>query len=86
MGKVMITFRLMPEGPETNLEEIEKNAREILGGAFKSSRSQPFAFGLNALYIIAVVPDEQGIADKLETSLGQIEGVQGVETVDLDLV
>ncbi len=86
MGNVMITFRLMPEGPETDMGKIEENARSILGESFKNAQSRPFAFGLNALFVVCVVPDEQGVADRLESSLGKIENVQGVEVVGVDLV
>lgn len=86
MGKVMITFRLMPEGPETDLGKVEEDARSVLGDSFKNAQSKPFAFGLDALFIVCVVPDEQGAADRLESSLGQIENVQGVEIVGVDLV
>jgi elongation factor 1-beta len=86
MGKVMITFRLMPDGPETDLGKIEEAARGILGDSFKNAQSKPFAFGLDALFIVCVVPDEQGAADRLESSLSQIENVQGIEMVGVDLV
>lgn len=86
MGRVVITFRLMPEGPETDVGKIQEKVSEILGEKLKSVQSKPFAFGLDALYIVAAVPDEKGIVDKLESSLAEIEGVQGVETIGVDLL
>ncbi len=86
MGKVMITFRLMPDDPETDLDKIEEDAKSLLGDSFKNAQSKPFAFGLNALFVVCVVPDEQGAADRLESSLSQIENVQGIEIVGVDLV
>ena len=86
MGNVMITFRLMPEGPEIDVGKIEEDARSILGESFKNAQSKPFAFGLDALFIVCVVPDEQGASDRLESLLAKIENVQGVEIVGVDLV
>ncbi len=86
MGKVMLTFRLMPEGPETDLGKVEEDVRATLGDAFKNAQSKPFAFGLDALFVVAVVPDEQGAADRLESALAKIDNVQGVEIVGVDLV
>jgi translation elongation factor aEF-1 beta len=86
MGKVAITFRLMPEGLETDIEKIQEEVKAILGDYVKSMQSKPFAFGLNALYVVALVPDEKGIADKLESSLAQIKEIQGIEVVGLDLL
>ncbi|MEE9223316.1 MAG: elongation factor 1-beta [Thermoplasmata archaeon] len=86
MGKVAITFRLMPEGLETDIDKLQEDVKALLGDFVKSMQSKPFAFGLNALYVVALVPDEKGIADKLESSLGEIKEVQGVEVVGLDLL
>jgi translation elongation factor aEF-1 beta len=86
MGKVVITFRLMPEGPETDVGKIQEEVGDILGEGLKSVQSKPFAFGLDALYVVAAVPDEKGIADKLESSFADIDGVQGVETIGVDLL
>lgn len=86
MGKVMLTFRLMPEGPETDLGRVEEDVKAVLGNSYKNSQTRPFAFGLNALFVVAIVPDEQGVADRLESSLSRIENVQGVEIVGVDLV
>jgi translation elongation factor aEF-1 beta len=86
MGKVAITFRLMPEGLETDIEKLQEEVKAILGDYVKSMQTKPFAFGLNALYVIALVPDEKGIVDELESSLGGIKEIQGVEVVGLDLL
>jgi translation elongation factor aEF-1 beta len=86
MGDVAITFRLMPEGPEIEMSAIEEKVKEMLGVSFRSMQSKPFAFGLDALFVVAVVKDEKGAADRLESALSQISGVQTVETVGLDLL
>jgi translation elongation factor aEF-1 beta len=86
MGKVAITFRLMPEGLETDIDKLQEDVKGILGEYIKSMQVKPFAFGLNALYVIALVPDEKGIVDRLESSLGEIKDIQGIEVVGVDLL
>jgi translation elongation factor aEF-1 beta len=86
MGKVAITFRLMPEGLETDIDKLQEEVKGILGEYIKSMQVKPFAFGLNALYVIALVPDEKGIVDRLESSLGEIKDIQGIEVVGVDLL
>lgn len=86
MGQVAVTFRLMPEGPETEMKALEEKVRATLGKSFRSMQTKPFAFGLNALFVIAIVEDAEGATEKLESALSRIEGVQTVETVDLDLL
>lgn len=86
MGKVAITFRLMPESPDVDMNAIEEKVKEALGDSLKSMESKPFAFGLNALFAVAVVMDEEGASARLEDALSQIKGIQSVETVGLDLL
>ena len=86
MGKVAITFRLMPEGPDVEMSVIEEEVKKALGDSLRSMKSKPFAFGLNALFAVAVIMDEGGADERLESALSQIKGVQSVETVGLDLI
>lgn len=86
MGTVAVTFRVMPEDAEADLEGIKTRARVALGGSIRDVREEPVAFGLNALVIVAVVSDAAGGSDRLEESLAAIPGVGSVETVDVTLV
>jgi elongation factor 1-beta len=86
MGSVAITFRVLPDDPETDLERIKSRIRERLEGSLRDLREQPVAFGLNAILAVAVVNDAEGGSDRLEQSLAAIPGVGSVETVDVTLV
>jgi len=86
MGTVAVTFRIMPEDPETDLEEIKARVRKALGGFVREMKEQPVAFGLVAILAIAVMKDTEGGSDELEQSLAAIPGVGSVETVDVTLV
>jgi len=84
MGEVAITYRLMPSGLEVDLKGVQDKAKEILGERrFHSSEVKPIAFGLNALEIVAIVEEVEGLGERLEGELAAIEGVQSIETVTL---
>ncbi|HYS73326.1 MAG TPA: elongation factor 1-beta [Thermoplasmata archaeon] len=85
MGSVAITFRIMPDDAETDLEEVKSRVRTSLAGSLRDLREQPVAFGLNAILAIAVVSDSGG-TEPLEQALAAIPGVGSVETVDVTLV
>ena len=84
MADAVVKIKIMPESPDANLDEIEKQAREILEKADAKSvtaEQQPVAFGLVALIITFLIPEtfEQ---DPLEKSLGEIENVSSVQIID----
>jgi elongation factor 1-beta len=86
MGTVAVTFRIMPEDPETDLEEVKARVRKALAGSVREMKEQPVAFGLTAILAIAVMKDTEGGSDELEQSLAAIPGVGSVETVDVTLI
>ena len=86
MGSVAITFRLMPESPDTDLRAIRKGVELALGPSLRGMQEKDVAFGLRALLALAVVPDEAGSSDRLEASLSAIPGVSSVEAIDVTLV
>ena len=47
---------------------------------------QPIAFGLKALLVAAVMPDEAGISDEFVEKIQQIESVESVEVESVELV
>jgi len=86
MGSVAVTFRILPEDAEADLEPVKARVRKTLGGALRDLKEQPVAFGLKAILAIAVVGDAEGGSDRLEQSLAALPGVGSVETVDVTLV
>lgn len=84
MGEVAITYRLMPNDVEVNLEAVKEKAVAVLGEQrFHSYEVKPIAFGLKALEITAVIEEVEGLGDRLEAELEAIDGVQSIETVAL---
>ena len=48
MGKVAVSFRIMPEGVEVDIDRLQAAVRTSLGGRLKRLEVTPVAFGLNA--------------------------------------
>lgn len=88
MGNVMMVYKIMPEGPECDLERMETRIKEIVDerGTFKGSDREKVAFGLKAIVTKIVVPDEGGIVDELEEKLKEIDEVQSVSAEDVTLI
>ncbi len=85
MGEVLIKYRLMPDGPEVDLDALQSKLQDGLPGfaTLQTAEAVPFAFGLKALVTAIVVEDEEGNSDKLEEHLHAVDGVQGVELLEM---
>src|SRR5438445_13157148 len=86
MGSVAVTFRVMPDDPETDLERLKSRIRERLTDSLRDLREQPVAFGLTGILDVALASDAEGGSDRLEETLAAIPGVGSVETIDVTLV
>lgn len=85
MGQVAITFKLMPENPQTDLEHIKKSIETRFPESVKSVEVKPIAFGLKMVEILFVLPDKGG-TDEIESFLQKIKGVASVEAGDITLL
>ncbi len=85
MGEVMLVYKVMPNDPELDLDELEKKIKETAQkfGKLKGTREEKVAFGLKAIIPTIVVDEESGAVNELEDALREIEGVQSAEAVDL---
>ncbi len=89
MGEVAMRIRLMPEGPEVDLSTVEEDVRVRVsesGGEVQVVEVKPFAFGLNAMEIAVTMPDKGSDPDSMEQALEEIEGIQGVEVLEVGLL
>mgnify|MGYP001602117907 CR=1 FL=1 len=89
MAKAIITFKLMPESPDVDLEAVKAQALEIAQEAGSIGQMQtkiePFAFGLKAVLILAMYDVEGSDFDAIAEKMSQIEGVQSAEVAKMDL-
>lgn len=87
MGNVLVTYRIMPEGPEIPLEQLTARVKDVGKVAQRSEIvEQPFAFGLKVLIAKFIVADGSGLSDEIEAKLGSLEGVSSVECLELGLI
>tara|TARA_B100000315_G_C14295592_1_gene459370 strand:+ start:276 stop:551 length:276 start_codon:yes stop_codon:yes gene_type:complete len=86
MADVIITLKIMPESPEINLKELEEKAKleiENFGGEVGKVEIEPIAFGIKALKLIFVMPEEKGSTEELEKNVSEIIGVNSAEVTDV---
>jgi elongation factor 1-beta len=81
LGEVAVTVRLMPESADVDIDRLEADVRARV--RVHSIEREPIAFGLEALRIVAVVPDAAGGTDPLEEALSSIPGVGNVQVIDV---
>jgi len=88
MGDVAINYRLLPESPDVNLEDLTARIEAALPAGVKlhKSTTKPFAFGLSAIEILVVMKDSGGLSDQTEESLRKVEGIQSVELLEMSLI
>lgn len=88
MGDVLATFRIMPEGVEVDISKLKETIAHSVEGTIKiqSMVERPFAFGLKAIELAVILADMEGGTEKLEETLGKLEGVQSVENTGVTLV
>lgn len=75
----------MPESPETNLGKLKIEAEKTikgLGGQLHSTENEEIAFGLKALILTLLWPENKG-SDELEKKLAKIKGVNSVNVIDV---
>jgi elongation factor 1-beta len=89
MAKAIITFKIMPESPEVDLEPIKEEARKIAkeAGAIGEMqvKEEPIAFGLKAVLVMAMYEVAGSDFDGIAAKMNEIEEVQSAEVAKMDL-
>jgi len=85
MATAGIQFKIMPEGVDTDLEQLKTNLKKATesfeSGVFNDAKEEPIAFGLKALIVtIALSEDEE--SEFVEKAFNEIEGVSSVKLID----
>lgn len=84
MATVILTVKIMPSSPTTDLEVIKKSAEEAMsaeGAAGTVFEEKPIAFGLKAIYMKFSLPEEKG-TEIVEEKLSKIKEVSSVTIED----
>jgi len=87
MAQVVVTIKIMPISPETDLNNIESQAKTKIIDFSQTKETkteqEPIAFGLKAVKIIFVMDENKGSTDSLEENIKKIDGVNSVEVIDV---
>lgn len=81
MGSVIATFKIMPEGVETDLDSIEKSLKEKMNP--QRMERVPIAFGINSIKMIKIIDEKEGEIDRITDEIKNINGVREVEIIGL---
>ncbi len=82
MGKFLLVYLIKLESPEVDPEEVTKKIRENLPEDFQMQdevKIKPLFFGIKGIEAQFILPEHEGIQDKLEDYLRNTEGVSEVE-------
>ncbi len=86
MATVYITFRVMPDGVDTDLTVLEEKVKEKItgaGGNIAKFEHNPVAFGLKALDVTFSMDEDKGDTESLEGDVAGVEGAQSVQVTDV---
>ncbi len=88
MGEVMVLFRLMPHGVETDLDRMATGVRTAIppGVTVRGMQVKEIAYGLRALLVAAAMADAGGVLTATEEALARVPGVESVEVMEESLV
>jgi elongation factor 1-beta len=88
MGDVVMKLKVMPRDVEVDLDEVYSKIDKVKGEKIdiRDKKIQPIAFGLKALVIMAVMPDEGSIGDEFVDRIREIEEVESVEIESVELL
>lgn len=81
MSDVIVIFKVMPSGVETDLVKLEKDIREAVNP--QRIEKEPVAFGLVALNVTTLMEDAEGKLDQVESKLRAIENVSDVQVTEI---
>ncbi len=89
MAKAIITFKLMPESPDVNLELVKVKAQQVViaEGAIGQTqvKEEPIAFGLKAVLVLAMYNVDNSDFDAIAAKMESIPGVQSAQVAKMDL-
>ncbi len=83
VGTNAVEVSVMPEGLDTNLEEIKEEIKKKLTKAKNiNTEEKEVAFGLKSLSLLIAWPDNED-TDEIETIISQIKGVSSCRIEDI---
>jgi len=73
LGAYLVRVKVMPSGPEVPSDKLLESIKGVLGKemTLRASKEDPIAFGLYALIVDIVAPEEEGMVDKVEAAVSR---------------
>jgi len=73
MGSYVIRLKILPEDTTTEHQRIVDSVAGVLPSQAKirSQRIEPIAFGLSAIIVDIVAPEEEGMIEKIEAAVSK---------------
>jgi len=86
VGKIVIAYKIFPSESSVDLNLLKEKIKKELSGIASIQRfaEEPIAFGLSALVVNMVLPEEEGILDKTEKKLTDMEEVGQIQTLGVN--
>ena len=87
MGKIIIAYKIFPSESTVDLELLEEKIRKQLSGFASAQKfaKEPIAFGLSALKVTMIIPeDEEGVLEKVESHLNELEEIGQIQTLGVN--
>ena len=85
MGKIVIAYKILPSESTVNLDMLREKIKNKLMNiaSIQKFAEEPIAFGLCALKVNMVLPEEDGILDKTEKIMMDIKEVGQIQTLGM---
>lgn len=83
MGSYVIRMKVLPEDTSTDLEKMVGGIGGLLPkpAQIKGHRVEPIAFGLSAIIMDVVAPEEEGMIDRIEEIVSKAPFVSQYEVI-----
>lgn len=88
MARVLVLLRILPKDADISPNHLLEKIREVLPEKYQIIRhqSEPIAFGLEALRMVVVIPEEAGGTETLEQVISGIKEVSQVDVLSVSRV
>ena len=83
MGSYVIRLKLLPEDTTTDLQKMVETVAGLLPkpAQIRSHKIEPIAFGLSAIIVDVVAPEEEGVIDRIEDIVSKAPLVSQYELI-----
>lgn len=83
MGSYVIRLKLLPEDTTTDHQKIVESVAGLLPkpAQIRGKKIEPIAFGLSAIIVDVVAPEEEGVVDRIEEAVSKAPLVSQYEVL-----